>query len=151
MTTAEQQRVQSEIDIVAFAENGDHVLVGEVKKIHPQVRPWTQPVLHKLAEDAQELNARFMMTVDLDQIRIFAAEDREFHRALFEASTPAVLGGYGKQVDWESMHPQYLELLVQSWLLDVALGRDRPTPEIERRTQIGLAQELRFGEVVSRN
>ena len=73
MTTAEKQRVQAEIDIAGFNENGDIVLVGEAKKIHPHLRRWEQAVLGRLAENAHELNARYMMTVDLDQIRIFAA------------------------------------------------------------------------------
>lgn len=149
MTAAQKYNHRFDLDIVAFSESGDALLVGEVKKIRPEKQPWKEPVLQQLVSNARELNAPYMMTVDLDRIRIFDAKKSIALPPLLDVSTDWVLRHYDDKVDWELAHPQYLELLVHSWLLDVALGREKPVPELDRLKEIGLAKALSRGDVVA--
>jgi hypothetical protein len=120
------------------------VLLAEVAAGRPARDDSIVPILASLKASGAEVP--FGMVVDLDSMRIFAAEADDPARAVASFKTAEILNAYDPEFAGKRIFHPYLTTLVVAWLRDMAYHwKSARPPGSEQVARIGLLERLEGG------
>ncbi len=130
-------------DVTAWANDGQKLLVSKVRARSLIEDLYTKVKNILIFEQEQNHHVvPFAMTVTPKEIHFYEWNDRKLNE-LFKFSTPEILSIYDSEFEEKRIFESYLEILVESWLRDLAWNwkTDNP-PKYQELQEIGFIEKL---------
>ena len=143
-----QPKINYIADIIAQNREGKPVLLVEIKANILKGKETKNRAISqlKLYLQAANINIPFAMLVDLEDIQIFQWHEANLSEPIVSVKTADVLNCYDPEFSGKRIFGQYLETLVEAWLLDLAYHwKSEKPPASEHLAAIGLLQRLEGG------
>jgi hypothetical protein len=135
------------IDLVAFDVEGGLVLFGEVKAVGADEDRFSLRQLLDYA-DRTKSSPPFLLTVNRERIRIYRFGRQGAPELTMESDTAPVFGFYDPAFAGKKPFEDYLTVLANAWLDDLAFHWKSETPPLYSEAQgIGLVPLLDKGTV----
>jgi hypothetical protein len=144
---------QTPIDFIAYDSDGGVVLLAEAKSRHGTSEVWAAKLRRNMLSHGVLPHSQYFLIATPERLYWWRQENLASVEAppQFIADSSRALGPYFARLhqDPANISPRAFELLVLTWLTDIATSRDRPEvdPSLQSLSDSGLLSSLRKAEI----